>query len=85
MKSYIIESGFRTIHKRTGDGDGVVCQSFSAASRADADVIFERCVKADGKTEYRHPNWLVAEVFIWECDEGEYVGFPIREFQSEIK
>ena len=86
QKTYLVRSGYMTQHKHFGYGDGVTTQERFTSSLDEANAIFEEFVRADGKTEFRDPYYLIAEVEIFEANEdGEFIGQPIREFRSAIK
>lgn len=83
QKTYLVRSGYVSQDKRTGEGDGVTTQERFTSSITEAHAVFEEFVRADGKTEFRDPYYLIAEVEIIESDDdGEFSGQPIREFRS---
>lgn len=86
QKTYLVRSGYMTQHKHFGYGDGVTEQERFTSSLDEANALFEQLVRDDGKTEFRDPYYLIAEVEIFEANEdGEFIGQPIREFRSAIK
>ena len=82
---YLIQRGWVTEDKRTGQGDGEILEETFTPSLREAESAFWAFVAKDTGTEDRGRYWVRETVEVYPCDENdEFTGLPILEFRSPI-